>query len=166
MKATTTFALTLLLNAVDAIKLELEDIDIFNRTGHSMVCLFSSKYDDEGTRFTQGIDNAFDSLYLGPTDSNNFIVWDKVGIPTGFECEGLGMTYGGDLKYILTQEDPVDESSPGNEWRSWLISEEAKVEREFGLDVVAGTKFTISFIKEETVAVAYGSDGCDDNDEN
>ena len=38
--------------AVGAINLELGDVDDNSRTGHSMACLFSSKYDDEGTRFT------------------------------------------------------------------------------------------------------------------
>ena len=64
------------------------------------------------------------------------------------------------MKYLLTQEHPTN-----NEVRSWLISEEAEVDREFGLDVVEGTKFTISFVHADTVAVAYGSKGCQDNDQ-
>ena len=69
------------------------------------------------------------------------------------------MEIGGPLKYILTQEHPTN-----NEVRSWLISEETEVDREFGLDVVEGTKFTISFVQADTVAVAYESKGCNDHD--
>ena len=41
------------------------------------------------------------------------------------------------MKYIMTQVNP------DNEMRSWLISEEARVDMMLGLDVEIGTKFKI-----------------------
>jgi len=126
-----------------------------------MVCLFSSKHNDEGTRLNMGIDNAYGVLSLGPTDSHNTMDWDKSEMPTGFSCAGSGMDIGiGPLKYILTQEDPNT-----NEKRSWLISEDHSVDRDFGLPVVTGTKFTIDFIQTKTIAVAYGDSNCNDADD-
>jgi len=121
-----------------------------------MECMFSSIYNDEGTRYTLGIDQAYAGLTLGPTDSHNFLYWNKSKMPTGFSCKGEGIEIGvGPLMYILTQEDPDND-----EKRSWLISEDTLVDREFGLDVVTGTKFTISFVHEDTIGVAYGDSNC------
>ena len=105
------------------------------------------------------MDNAFDSLSLGPTDSYNTLVWDKEEMATGFQCEasGQGMEHGGDLKYMLTQEQ-------SGETRSWLISEEQITDREFGLAIQTGTELTIDFLQSPTVAVAFGNDDCSDTD--
>lgn len=150
-----------LLKAANTRYLEEASEDAIDRIGHSMLCMFSSTYNDEGTRQTQGIDQAFKTLYLGPTDSHNLMYWDKEKMPTGFSCEGTGMDIGvGPLKYILTQEDPESD-----EKRSWLISEENLVDREFGLSVQMGTKFTIEFIQKDTIAVAYGGTNCDEDDD-
>ena len=69
------------------------------------------------------------------------------------------MEHGGDLKYMLTQEQ-------SGETRSWLISEEQITDREFGLAIQSGTELTINFLSSEpTVAVAFGDDGCEAADE-
>ena len=49
------------------------------------------------------------------------------------------MVLGGDLKYMLTQEQ-------SGETRSWLISEETITDREFGLAIQPGTELTIDFL--------------------
>ena len=89
MKSFAAFALTVLLKATSAMKVQLI-VDEIDRNVHSVVCYFSSLKDDKGSRFTVGMDNAFDSLSLGPTDSYNTLVWDKEEMATGFQCEASG----------------------------------------------------------------------------
>lgn len=49
--------------------------------------------------------------------------------------------------------------------RSWLISEEARVDIMLGLDVEIGTKFRISYLHDETYGIVYGGPNCDEHDD-
>ena len=82
MQSFTTFALTVLLKTVDAVQLVAQDE--IDRSGHIITCQFSSFINDEGTRMNSGIDEAWQSMSLQPTDAVATLEWDERLAATGF----------------------------------------------------------------------------------
>ena len=54
----------------------------------------------------QGIDAAYDTLYLDDTVSSAKLTWDLDAMATGFRCEGSQSALDSDLWYTLAIVDP------------------------------------------------------------